>query len=75
MRSTFCILQMTRFLYSQTLENRSSLAPYAGFAWVVPAPGVTGAALLQPPKSSSALTFGGTLAPVLNPPLPPGTIL
>jgi len=64
--------------YSQTLENKSSLAAKlpAGLAGVAPIPGVTGAALLQPPKSSSALTLGaGLLIP--NPPSlpPPGTIL
>lgn len=62
--------------HSHTLENRSSPAPnpVAGFAGVIPVPGVTGAALLHPPKSSSAVTFG--VAPtVLNPPPPPGTIL
>jgi len=40
----------------------------------VPCPGVTGAALLHPPKSSSAATFG-TVPAVLNPPPPPGTML
>lgn len=64
------------FAHSHTFENKSSLAAYpvAGFAWVVPAEGVTGAALLHPPKSSSAATFGAE-PPVLNPPPPPGTML
>jgi hypothetical protein len=35
--------------------------------------GVGGAALLQPPNSSSALTFG--VAPAWAKPLPPGTML
>lgn len=63
--------------YSHTFENKSSLAanPVAGFGAAVPAPGFTGAALLQPPKSSSALTIGGPLRGVLNPPPPPGTML
>lgn len=64
--------------YSQTFENRSSLAanPPAGFeaVVVVPAPGVTGAALLHPPKSSSADTFGGAEMPDENPPPPLGTM-
>jgi hypothetical protein len=64
-------------LYSHTLEKRSSLVakPPAGFARGAAAAGVTGAALLQPPKSSSALTLGGPWLFGLNPPPPPGTIL
>lgn len=52
--------------YSHTFENRSSLPPNppAGFLVCVDvfAPGVTGTALLHPPKSSSSLIFGGLLA-------------
>jgi hypothetical protein len=53
--------QLSPDLYSHTLEKRSSLVakPLAGFARGALAAGVTGAALLQPPKSSSALTLGG----------------
>ena len=49
--------------------------PVAGFVLLVAVPGVTGAALLHPPKSSSALTFGGPEFDGLNPPPPPGTML
>jgi len=67
------------YIYSQTFENRSSLVanPVAGLALdaAVPAPGVTGAALLQPPKSSSVLTFGGPTLAALKPPAPPADIL
>ena len=48
--------------------------PVAGLACVLAA-GVTGAALLHPPKSSSALTLGGARFAGANPPVPPGTIL
>lgn len=76
LRASFCPT-----IYSQTFENKSSLAanPVAGLAAVpvpVPCPGVTGAALLQPPKSSSAATATLVAVPAaLNPPPPPGTIL
>jgi len=65
--------------HSQTFENKSSPPdenPPAGFPAPEPAfaAGVTGAALLQPPKSSSAATFGA-LAVVLKLPPVPGTIL
>lgn len=68
--------QIKEFPHSHTLENRSSLAPNPPplFAGAALAAGVTGTALLQPPKSSSALTLGGEDA-VLNPPPPLETIL
>jgi len=55
---------LNKFTHSQTFENKSSLAakPVAGFAGAAPCPwptvGAEGAAL-HPPKSSSAVTFGG----------------
>ena len=60
--------------HSQTFENKSSFVanPVAG---LVPAAGVAGAALLHPPKSSSALTLGGAWLAGANPPPPPGKIL
>ena len=63
-------------IYSQTFENKSSLAAklVAGLGGPLLA-GATGAALLHPPKSSSALTFGGPLFTGANPPLVPGTML
>ena len=73
----------TDLSHSHTFENKSSLppnpdppappVPLAGLAGAIVADGVivaTGAVeLLQPPKSSSALTFGGLDVP--NPPLAP----
>lgn len=41
----------------------------------LPAAGVTGAALLHPPKSSSALALGGIVLADVNPPPPLGTML
>lgn len=68
--------------HSQTFEKRSSLAakPVAGFPEAVltmPTPGVTGAALLHPPNSSSAATvgFAGVDVATLKPPFPPGIML
>jgi hypothetical protein len=74
-----CVLFTTRKpidSYSQTFEKRSSLAANPpGFFETVLEPGVTGAALFHPPKSSSTLTFGGAETAGLNPPRPPGTVL
>ena len=63
--------------YSHTLENKSSLPPKPpplGLLLLLEGGaglgrgGEIGAALLQPPKSSSAVTFGGACEP--KPPLP-----
>jgi hypothetical protein len=47
-------------VHCHTFENRSSLAPNpaAGLPGVTFAAGGAGAAVLHPPKSSSAATFG-----------------
>lgn len=61
------------FLYSQTFEKRSSLAPNPPAGLAPPAVVVVlvvGALLVQPPNSSSADTLGATE----NPPEAPGTI-
>jgi hypothetical protein len=71
---------MSHTFHPQTFENRSSLAPNpaAGLLCVLldDAAGAGAGALLHPPKSSSALTFGGSAEPdELKVPPPPGTML
>jgi hypothetical protein len=50
------------FIYFQTFENRSSLPPNPPFEGLLPVMVVVGAALAQPPKSSSAATVGAAVA-------------
>ena len=64
--------------YSQTFENKSSLPPnpVVGFAVCEGgfAAGIAGAALVQPPKSSSGATFGGPCKLSPSPPLSPNPL-
>jgi hypothetical protein len=55
--------QKIRFIYFQTFENRSSLPPNPPFeGLLLPMLVMVGAALAQPPKSSSAATVGAAVS-------------